>query len=156
MKLISTTLGKLIVALAAVTVILVFVAVVFIPKVKEFSSGVLPEDKNYVINSGNSESFKLVCTEDVYEMPVGDSVDIFADITALSSDNEDLLPLLKADFQKPLSQRKHVFVYKINEDGVAVLAEKVDSSYVGEWAVVFVLNDGSERATLKVNYVFLQ
>ena len=160
MKLLTTFLGRIILAASVVMIVLTFISAIFVPAIKNFSSATMPSEKNYVINnSGDSEAFTLSCTKSVYEMLVTDGseeIDIFADITAISSDNVDLVPLLKSDYEKPLNERTNVFIYKINNDGTVVLSSKIDSTSVGDWAVFYVLEDGSERETLKVNYVFLE
>lgn len=154
MKLLTTSLGKIIVAASAVIIVLTFISLVFLPKVQEFAGGVLPDEKNYLINN-NSDAFTLFCTEDVYELLKDDVVDIFSGVTALSSEGEDLVPMLREDYEKPLEEREHVFVYKINSDGTATPETAINSTVVGDWSVLYVLKDGLERTTLKVDYVFL-
>ena len=155
MKLLSTSLGKIIVACAAALIILGFVSTLLVPSIQDFSSKVFPSEKNYIIDNENHENLTLTCTESVVKLLIDDDADatIFANITATSTKSGNLITQLTEDYENPVNERTHVFVYQTKKDGTNVLSSSIDTSAPGKWAVLYVLNEGSERAVLKINYI---
>ena len=154
MKFTFNSLGKILVAISAVAVIFVLISAVFIPGVRGFVSNIFPSETNYIDGKYSSVAPKLEASSDKVEVAVGSSVDIFANITAVSSDNEDLKEQLINDYNdKTMEEREHVFIYKINADNTSTLVSAIDPSVAGKWAVIYLLNDNSKDVSLKVSYI---
>ena len=152
MKLIIDSFGKLLVAAVASALIIVLVAGVLIPGVRGFVSDLFPSEKNYEDKAETASAPTLACTNSVVNLSAGSEVDIFENITAQSSENVDLIAQLKDDFAKSVSERRDVFVYKINDDNTNSLVSQIDPTGAGKWIVVYVLTDNSESDSLKVSY----
>ena len=155
MKTISTALGKFIIVAAAAVLIFAFITSALMPYVRDYFSVMFPKEQNYIISEGNPAALTLSCSSDVIKFPVGSGVNIFANITAKTSDNENLISQLTEDYAKDVNERTQVFVYKINSDGSAVLSEQIDTSVKGEWTVLYIIKNNSEIASLKVTYMII-
>lgn len=157
MKLISTTLGKLLVATAAVLIILGLIATPFLPGIRDFYVNVFPNEKNHIIRDSSEESI-LHLKEDFIVLNVGDPVNnalIFDNFIASTTEEQAMIEQLKADCDKAIDERTQVFIYKIQNDGSMVLKDEIDSSSTGKWTVFFIIDGDSGYAVLKAKYVFV-
>lgn len=172
MKLLSTALGRVLVSAAAVIIALTYLASSFVPSIADFTDKVFPVEKNYVspqkvaFNTFLDYESKNNYRENVFELvidlpPEEDDTDnfnpdedIFDNFIVSDSNDQALVNEFKADYQKAYTERTKVFVYKINKQGYSILVDKIDPSVVGEWAIIYVIDDGTQRATLRVDYVF--
>lgn len=153
MKLLIDNIGKTLLAVVVVVLALVLVSTVFIPGVRSFVGTIFPNETNYIDKSDGTASVTLTSTKKNVDLSVGDTVNLFADITALSSKNENIISQLTEDYEKLVEERSHVFVYKINSDNASpVLTSEIVTTAPGEWAVLYLLNDASETVSLKVLY----
>lgn len=156
MKLISTTLGRLIVAVAAVILVFVFVSSSFLPAIQDFYNKVFPNEKNYISDNIAEPSIRFIKERFVFS--VGASVDssiIFDNLITSDQESRDFVELLKSDYAKPLNERAYVFVYKVLDDGTLTLSDTMDSSTTGCWTVLLIIEDGSGQSVVTTNYVFV-
>jgi len=168
-KLLNTALGRILVSVAVVLVVLMCLSAL-LPSIGDFTAKVFPVEKNYVssstvafdslLNYKSKDNYR----ENVFELVIDDpddendnfnpDEDIFDNFIVSDSDDQALVDEFKTDYQKTYTERTKVFVYKINKQGYSVLVDKIDPSVVSEWAVIYVIDDGTQRATLRVDYVF--
>lgn len=157
MKLISTTLGKLLVATAAVLIILGLIVASFLPGIRDFYVNVFPDEKNHIIRDSSEDSI-LHLKEDFVVMNVGDPVNnaaIFDNFLASTTEEQEMIEQLKADCDKAIDERTQVFIYKVQNDGSVVLEDEIDSSSPGKWTVFFIVDGDSGHAVFKAKYVFV-
>ena len=173
MKLLNTTLGRILVSSAVAVIVLSSMAVYLLPSIKEFTAMVLPVERNFesrptiafdtILDYKSKDNYREDVVELVVDLPpeedntdnFNSEEDIFDIFVVSDSDDQALLDELKADYrQEPYSKRTKVFVYKINKQGYTFLVDKINPSVEGEWAVIYIINDGDQRATLRVDYVF--
>lgn len=148
MKLVINNFGKILIAVVAVTLALTLLSTVLFPGLRSFVATVFPNETNYTEPAPEEDNVPV-------QINVGTEVTsdvIFSGISALSGVNENLISQLQDDYAKAINERKHVFIYKINGDTGNTLAEKIDSSQPGEWAVIYVLNDAKNTVSKKVLY----
>lgn len=153
MKLLSTTLGRVLVSAAAAIIALSYLAVSFMPSVEDFTNKVFPVEKNHKINS-SPETFPVSLTDDVFIKSPGDTItewEIFSKLTG-----DEII----------ISENTKVFIYKVYKNGSTALVDEIDSKpevdVISEiksdvskkWIVLYVINDGDESAILKAHYVF--
>lgn len=153
MKLISTTLGRIIVSAAVAIIILSCFASSFMPTIADFTAKVFPIEKNYKI-TGSPEAFPVSLTDDVFVKTTGDTISEWEIFSKLTGD------------ETIISENTKVFIYKVYKDGSTVLVDEIDSkpevdgnSEINSvdsknWAVFYVMKNGDESAVLKANYVF--
>lgn len=156
MKLVVDNLGKVLIVVFVAALIFSFIAFGLLPGVRSFVSTVFLTETNYVEKSNLPAAPILKSDNDVVYLSVGENDGdniIFKGITAQSRSGQDLIPQLKDDFDKAISNRSHVFVYQINLDNTNTLVSSIDTSSAGKWAVFYLVEDGSENAFLKVSYV---
>lgn len=154
MKLLSTTLGKILVSAAAGVIVLMYVTSSFLPGIEDFTAKVFPVEKNYEIN-GSPEIFSVSLTEDLFVKTSGDTVTEWEIFSKLTGD------------ETIINENTKVFIYKVYKDGSTALIDEIDSkpevdviseinSKVSKkWIVLYVVKNKNESAILKANYVFL-
>lgn len=153
MKLLIDNIGKTLIAVVVAILAVVLISTVFIPGVRNFVGILFPNETNYIDTNTDTASITLTSTKTNVDLSVGDTVNLFDTVTALSSTKENIVSQLTEDYEKPVEERSHVFVYKINNDNSSpVLATEIDTSVPGKWAVLYLLNDASETVSLKISY----
>lgn len=159
MKLVIEQLGKVILAVIAVALVLTLVITVVVPAVGNFVGMIFPNETNYVDKSDGASALTLSCAEETVYVAVGETVDLdkqieLAGITALSGKNENLIPQLTEDYEKPYFDRSHVFVYQTDDKGTsASLKPQIDTVAKGNWTVIYMVDDGVENASIKVSFI---
>ena len=153
MKFIINHLGRFIVVAIVAALVLAFIPGVFLPSMQNLMSDVFVGEKNYIDTTAGLAPPVLSCSSEKVVLAVGDTVDLFSNITAKSSSGENLISQLSNDYAKDLAARKQVFVYRTNFNGANSLASEIDTSEAGKWVVIYLLYDGAEHAILKVPYV---
>lgn len=152
MKLVINNLGKFLVVAIAAALVLVFISASLLPSLSEFVSKAFVAETNYVEQSNLSSAPILKSEFSHVNVAKGENVDIFEHIVATSQNGENLISQLSDDYQKDVSQRKQVFVYRLNSDNTNKLVSSIDTSTVGNWAVFYLLEDGLGSALLKITY----
>lgn len=152
MKLITENLGKIIVALMVTSLLLFLLATIFVPGVREFTLNLFPSETNYIVNEVNEKSPVITCEKSSVSVAVGDTVDLFAGISAKSADGDNLISQLTSDFDLPVDKRTCVFVYLCNDNETKTLMSNIDTSFPGEWKVFYQLSDNNGSARLSVDY----
>lgn len=152
MKAVVNNLGKALLAVIVVALAVILISSIMLPGVRDFVGTVFPDETNYVDRSHTSSELTLSCASEIVSVAKGDTADIFTGITALSKDNENILSQLTEDYEKPVEEREHVFIYKLNDDNSSKLVSKIDTSVGSRWAVFYLLNDTAESVSLKVIY----
>lgn len=154
LKLLSTTLGKVIVSATIVVMILIYFASSFLPSIGDFTSKVFPVEKNYKIN-GSSEILPVSLTDDLFVKKPGDAVTEWEIFSKLTGD------------ETLISENAKVFIYKVDKDGITTLIDEIDSkpevdviseinsNVSKKWIVLYVIKNEDESAILKANYVFI-
>lgn len=172
MRLLSTTMGRIIVSATVGMIVLVCIASSFLPGIKTFLSTVFPVENNYVAPTAvEFDTFLDYESKDNYRENVIELVvdleddttddfdpdeDIFDNFIVSNSVDQALVDKLKEDYQKePYTKRSRVFVYKMDKQGYSLLVDKIDPTTPGEWVVIYVLDDDDKRSALRVDYVFM-
>lgn len=153
MKLLINNLGKTLIAVVVGLLAILLISTVFVPGVRDLIGTVFPSETNFIDNSGGAPALTLSCAKTAVEVTAGESIDLFAGITAKSSDNEDLIIQLTEDYAKVLEERSHVFVYKLDEKSNPIaLKSQINTSEPGKWMVIYLVDDGVECVSTMVSY----
>lgn len=152
LKQIVNSVGRFLVVAVVATIILTLIASVLLPSLRSFFSDAFIAETNYVEKGNRPSAPTLTCSSEKISLTVGETVDLFSNITAKSSSGEDLMVQLTEDYAKSVEERDQVFVYKVNGDESHTLVSEIDASRSGNWVVFYLIKDGKENALLKVPY----
>lgn len=153
MKQVINTSGKVLVVSIVVALVLTFILAGLLPATRTFVRNVFVAETNYVEKSDLESAPTLSCSTEKVSVALGQEVDIFENIAARSVSGEDLLPQLVNDYSNPTSDRRQVFVYRVNADNSKTLVEEINSSRSGKWVVFYLVKDGKGSAMIKVPFV---